>query len=229
MHVRAVKPNTSLIFDLDGTLIDSCPGIGSSLSAAFRSVGRKMPAADLRAAVGPPIRVIAARIEPTLSEAELVQIELTYRTRYDNDGWRETVLFDGVAETLQALHIAGASMFIVTNKPRIPTEKILTQLDLIHLFREVSTRDSRTPAYDSKTEMLSDLLQRYSLDSESTMMIGDTLEDEKAAAANGLRFLYATYGYGSIKNPRFPISEFSEISTLFATRNSKQKDITRPG
>jgi phosphoglycolate phosphatase len=221
MHLREVKPNISLIFDLDGTLIDSCPGIGSSLSAAFDSIGRKMPAADLRAIVGPPIRVIAARIEPTLSETELVQIELSYRTRYDSDGWRETVPFDGVAETLQALHLAGVSMFIVTNKPRIPTEKILTQLRLIRLFKEISTRDSRTPAYDSKTEMLFGLLQRYSLNRESSVMVGDTIEDEEAAAANGLRFLYATYGYGSIKNPHFPISQFAEISKLFAMQKLK--------
>lgn len=217
------KLNTSLIFDLDGTLIDSCAGIGSSLSAAFRSVGRRMPAANLRTVVGPPIRVIANRIEPSLTETELVQIELTYRAEYDNEGWRETVLFAGVADTLQALLLAGVHMFVVTNKPRIPTEKILTELGLIDLFEEIATRDSRTPTYNSKTEMLSDLLQRRSLDRVSTMMMGDTIEDEEAAAANGLRFLFATYGYGSISNPRLPISVFSELSTLLATQDSSKR------
>jgi hypothetical protein len=55
--VKQAKPK--LIFDLDGTLVDSCPGIGISLTSAFSAAGRTMPTVDLRAVIGPPIRVIA--------------------------------------------------------------------------------------------------------------------------------------------------------------------------
>lgn len=211
----------NLVFDLDGTLIDSCPGIGTALSVAFIAAGRVMPVADLRAIIGPPIRIIAARVEPTLTEVELAQIERTFRACYDGEGWRETIPFEGVAETLQRLHLRGFKMFVVTNKPRIPTEKVLTHLGLIHLFQKVVTRDSRTPSYGSKVEMLSELLQQQLLDPQSTVMVGDTREDEEAALVNDLRFIYATYGYGSIDAPLRPITAFSELSTLLADTTLK--------
>jgi phosphoglycolate phosphatase len=212
--VKEAKPK--LVFDLDGTLVDSCPGIGISLAVAFSAAGRTMPPADLRAIIGPPIRAIATRVEPTLTETELAQIELSFRADYDADGWRETVLYEGVAATLHALHLRGFKMFVVTNKPRLPTEKVLAHLDLAHFFEEIVTRDSRTPNYGCKAEMLSELLQRQSLEPEFTFMMGDTREDEEAASANGLNFVFATYGYGSISAPLHPITVFSELSTMFA-------------
>ncbi len=216
----------SVVFDLDGTLIDSCPGIGASLSAAFRAAGRTMPAADLRAVVGPPIRIIATRLEATLTEAELAQIELTYRAGYDTDGWRETVLFEGVLETLHALQRAATPMYIVTNKPRIPTEKILEHLGLTAIFKEIVTRDSRTPGYASKSEMLASLIERRSLDRQSTVMVGDTVEDGEAAAANGLRFIYATYGYGAVQAPECAMQAFAELSMHLDNYDSRQKNRT---
>lgn len=216
----------NVVFDLDGTLIDSCPGIEAALSAAFIAAGRVMPAADLRAIIGPPIRTIATRVEPALTEVELVQIERTFRTTYDGDGWRKTILFEGVAETLQGLHLRGYKMFIVTNKPRIPTEKVLTHLGLTHLFQRVITRDGRIPGYGSKVEMLTELLQQQLLEPQSTIMVGDTREDEEAALANSLSFIYAAYGYGSIHAPQSPITVFSELSTLLADINPRPQGHT---
>ncbi|HUZ95909.1 MAG TPA: HAD family hydrolase [Edaphobacter sp.] len=210
------EPNPAIVFDLDGTLIDSCPGIGASLSEAFAAAGRIMPAMDLRAVIGPPIRVIAARMEPTLTENELAKIELTFRAIYDNDGWRETVLYDGVDDTLRALHRRGVKMFIVTNKPRIPTEKVLDHLGLTFLFQKVVTRDNRTPIYSSKAEMLSELLQQQLIGLQPAIMMGDTREDEEAALANGLPFFYAAYGYGTANAPHRTVIGFSELTSLFA-------------
>lgn len=213
-HVKSYQSKASLIFDLDGTLIDSCPGIGASLSAAFRSVGRVMPEVDLRAIVGPPIRTIATRVEPTLTESELLEIERTYRAAYDVDGWRETILFDGVVETLGTLRGKGFDILLVTNKPRIPTEKIMSRFGLTDLFEEIVTRDSRAPIYHNKSEMLSEMLKRRSLKPELTTMVGDTLEDSDAAVSNGLRFFYAVYGYGSIASPQYPITTVAGILSL---------------
>lgn len=193
---RSLLVNT-IVCDLDGTLVDSIPGIGAALSAAFLSVGREMPVVDLRAAIGPPISIIARRLEPSLSDTEVAQIEQHYRTGYDTHGWRETALFQGVAETLQAFRQQGCRLYIVTNKPRVPTEKILDHLGLQNLFEEAVSRDSRSPRYESKTEMLRDLLHRRRLPASTTLMIGDTAEDGEAATANLLPFAFATYGYGA--------------------------------
>jgi phosphoglycolate phosphatase len=207
------------VFDLDGTLIDSSPGIAAALSIAFLSAGRTMPTTNVRSIIGPPIRVIATRIEPTLTEGELAQVEKTYRSEYDTEGWRETVLFEGVVKTLQDIRDGGTRMFVVTNKPKIPTTKILTYLGMGDLFDDVVTRDSRNPGYGSKSEMLRDLILRHNLHSESTIMVGDTAEDGEAAAANDLSFIHATYGYGSMDAPHCRIASFPELRTVLSTKN----------
>jgi phosphoglycolate phosphatase len=216
---------TSLVFDLDGTLIDSSPGIESSLAAAFATVGRIFPRVDIRQAIGPPIRIIARRIEPSLTDAELDGIEPSYRSHYDTEGWRQTVLFDGVTDTLRSLHALGLRLFIVTNKPRIPTDNILNHLQLHSLFSDTFTRDSRPPAFTSKSEMLAALMQQHQLASASTLMIGDTSEDQEAAHANRLQFLYVTYGYGAVDSSPLQITNFPDLITLL-DRPSHQGDRT---
>jgi phosphoglycolate phosphatase-like HAD superfamily hydrolase len=219
MQLAEIHPVRSLFFDLDGTLIDSCPGIAAALALAFRAAGRTMPAADLRAVVGPPIRIIATRIDPTLTDAELAQIETVYRAEYDSDGWRDTVLFSGVVPVLQDLCTAGARLFLVTNKPRIPTAQILKHFGISEIFDDVVTRDSRTPGYAGKAEMLSEMLIRHSLAPESTIMIGDTAEDEEAAMLNRLEFIHAAYGYGSCADARRSIACFLDLRATLSQKN----------
>lgn len=207
----------NLVFDLDGTLVDSIPGIGASLGGAFLSIGREIPLADLRAAIGPPIGIIARRLEPGLSDDEVAQIERHYRASYDMDGWRNTPLFPEVAETLHGCAKQGYRLFIVTNKPRIPTMKILQHLGLESLFEEIVTRDSRNPGYASKADMLGALLQRQALGTETTVMVGDTAEDGEAAEANHLPFVYVTYGYGAVSAPEFAVDSLSGLQSLLFT------------
>lgn len=202
---------TSLIFDLDGTLIDSCPGIQASLAVAFRAAGRVLPATDMRTVIGPPIRVIAARIDPSLNVQELVTIEQTYRRVYDGEGWRETVAFPDVLPVLRSLHAGGARLFLVTNKPRIPSRKILEHLLLDPLIDAVLTRDSHRPGYGNKAEMVREIVQSHSLRPESTAMVGDTVEDEEAAEANNLSYIHAAYGYGTMKHAHASIASFAEL------------------
>jgi phosphoglycolate phosphatase len=205
----------SLIFDLDGTLIDSTPGIESSLRAAFLSCGLTMPVVDLRRIIGPPITVMARRIEPSLSDGDVAVIERSYRASYDSDGWRDTIAYPAVADTLRVLHRYGLRFFIVTNKPLVPTSNILAHLGLDTLFIEALTRDSRTPHYASKADMITDLLSRQYLEPGTTLMIGDTGEDQEAAHTNGIDFIHVTYGYGSATKPVYCVSHFSEIAVLF--------------
>jgi phosphoglycolate phosphatase len=203
---------TSLIFDLDGTLIDSCPGIESSLTVAFRAAGRMMPATDVRTVIGPPIRVIARRIDPSLNEEELALIEQTYRRVYDSEGWRETLAFPDVVPLLSCLRGAGVRLFIVTNKPQIPTGKILEHINLDFMIEAVLTRDSRTPAYNNKAEMVREIVQSRSFIAAASAMVGDTLEDEEAAEANNLAYIHAAYGYGTMKRAQASIACFAELT-----------------
>lgn len=204
----------ALVFDLDGTLIDSAPGISASLKAAFRFAGRNMPRAEVRSVIGPPIGVIARRIEPTLTDAEVKLIEQEYRSSYDSEGWRETVAFEGVVEALPRLHAAGWRLFVVTNKPRVPTQKILALLKIESALEAVLSRDSRTPRYASKAEMLADLMAIHKLEPSSTVMVGDTQEDGEAALANHLQFVHVSYGYGAVSDASMTASRFQDIEDM---------------
>ena len=211
----------AFVFDLDGTLIDSVPGIACALRAAFASVGRVLPSGRLRAAIGPPIREIALRLEPTLTELETQQIERVYRAEYDGSAWQQTRLFPGVRKTLQHLRSAGHRLSIVTNKPSHPTFQILERLELSGLFCEVLTRDSAPPCFASKSVMLADLLRRHSF--RSARMVGDTREDAEAAQANGLAFTHVTYGYGRMPEARHSVASFRELGRLSWQRDIPQR------
>src|ERR1035438_6074566 len=94
------RPGT-LVFDLDGTLLDSLPGIRFSVEASFRACGLTMGEVELRSLIGPPIRTILARMaakKPT--EEELDQLERSFRWSYDCEGWKMTPHYEGAAEAL---------------------------------------------------------------------------------------------------------------------------------
>jgi phosphoglycolate phosphatase len=207
---------SAIVFDLDGTLIDSSAGIIASLTAAFEATGRQTPSTNLRNVVGPPIRIIVRNVDPSLSDAEIVAIAGEFRTHYDTIGWRRTVAFEGVVEGLQRLQRAGILLFIVTNKPQKPTVQILELLGLSRVFEGVFSRDNTTPPYASKSAMLADLIAMHGLKATDTAMAGDTAEDEEAAKSNGAHFIHAAYGYGEVTDAEFSIGSFRELEEMLS-------------
>jgi phosphoglycolate phosphatase len=211
----------TLAFDLDGTLIDSLPGIARSLHAAFTAVGKTVPAGDLSRIVGPPIRRIALILDPSLEEGQAEEIARVFRSDYDSQGWRSTVLYSGVAEGLRRMQESGLRLFIVTNKPSLVTGQILEHFDLSAYFDAVFTRNARTPQYASKAEMLADLLNQFSVSASEAVMIGDTQEDLEAAVVNRLRFVHAAYGYGTASGATAVLNAFDEIQNLIGLGDAR--------
>jgi len=126
----------SIIFDLDGTLVDSYPGIEASARAAWEAVQPDSAFPSLRPFLGPPIREMFQRAKPELNEANLNLLVKAFREAYDGGGWKKTVPFAGVVETLTVLHKKRVPLFGVTNKPKLPTHLILENCG-IHLFFRV--------------------------------------------------------------------------------------------
>lgn len=170
------------VFDLDGTLVDSLPGIAWAIDSAFAECGLPVPSCDLKRLIGPPIRKILAAISGTANTSRLDRLEQSFRRIYDSEGWRKTTCFNGVPELLRELLSKGAQLFVVTNKPAQATRKILHELNLAELFQEVACRGKE----GSKAEVLGALLQRRGLDPRSGLMVGDTQEDSLAATASGM-------------------------------------------
>src|SRR5690349_17735314 len=117
-----------LIFDLDGTLVDSRPGIQRSLRAAILRVFPHVDPGVLDFEIGPPVRQMFQQTLKTVNPMELQQLELAFRTSYDSDGWKQTNAYTGVDETLDKLTRRGNICYVVTNKPALSTSRILTHL-----------------------------------------------------------------------------------------------------
>jgi len=212
-------PPAALIFDLDGTLIDSLPGIEFSVRAAFEACGIRGTTIDLRSKVGPPIRTILAEAGKVTEECELMDLEKAFRKSYDYEGWKMSTCFPEVSPVLRAIHSQGIRLFIVTNKPLNISTQILERLGLIGLFEAVITRDSAEPAYAGKKAMVEFLIVTHSIDPASCVLVGDTQEDAQAAAACAIRFAFVSHGYGKIsENPttqmHYKLNTFTELHQL---------------
>jgi phosphoglycolate phosphatase len=186
----------SVIFDLDGTLVDSVPGIQWSVEAALRACGMSDICPDLTPLIGPPIRDIMAVATGTTKPATLDLLERAFRAAYDTDGWQRTRCQPGVPEMLGQLRSSGRILSIVTNKPAHAAGLILTHLAIRGCFREIVCRDSVRPPWASKTAMLNDLIDRQAIPRRECIMVGDTLEDCHAAAAAGIACGVVLHGYG---------------------------------
>ena len=189
-------PITQLFFDLDGTLVESLPGIAFSVEAALAQVspGRRMP--DLLPFIGPPVREIFRRALPEDDPEILSRLEQFFRASYNSEGWRKTRTYPGVEKVLAQVCQTGRICRVLTNKPKQPSHAILQNFSLDRFFREVITPDMRTPPYSSKAEAAADACQRNALVGGEVLLVGDSADDGAAAAACGFKFAAATFGYG---------------------------------
>lgn len=186
-----------LLFDLDGTLIDSSPGILASFARILSAHDIKPVVPLAPALIGPPLLVTLQKVSGIDNAAELSELAEAFKADYDSVGYLETQVFPGVAEGLAQLAADGTRLYIVTNKRMLPTRKILEAFGLARHFSGVHTRDETEPPAPSKAAVTKRLITQYSIDPAHAWFIGDTEEDAAAARENGLGFIHAVYGYGS--------------------------------
>lgn len=206
---------SALMFDMDGTLVDSAPDILACLDGAFFKVtGRRGPGVR-REYIGFQVRDIAGRVLPDPS-AELVEaFNAEFRALYDGSSYPGTTLFPGVAQTLEALVCAGCALFVVTNKPLKPARAILRKFGLA-CFSAVVSPDAVSGRRMTKTEMIAHLMAERGLAARETLFVGDAEPDVVAAKNNGVKVAVALYGYGDREKLRALSPEYfiDDISGL---------------
>ena len=187
----------ALLVDLDGTLTDNFEGISRSILHALARLGAPAPpAAALRSCVGPPLRASFARLLAT-DDRERIELAIGhYRSRYAETGWRENVLYAGVADLVRDLAATAAKLVLCTSKPLPYAQRIVAHFGLAPHFAAVHGADL-DGALDDKAALVARLLERETLDARRCTMIGDREHDVRAAHANGLRAVGVLWGYGS--------------------------------
>lgn len=203
----------NIIFDFDGTLVDSLSGIEISVREAIKNVFPNKKISNLRSLIGPPVEEVFASLLGEVEPILLARLVDEFRNHYDSMGFKKTVPFNQVEDTLKLLKENGVNSLIATNKPIKATIAILEWLALDQLFIDVISRDSE-PFFNSKTEITAFLLEKHDLNHKNTLYVGDSIDDALAAQALGLKFLYAQYGYGLI-NDKFEgksIDSFDQVA-----------------
>lgn len=185
-----------LLFDLDGTVLDSLPGITFSVNEACRKAGLPELTVDLRTLIGPPMRTILSKVVPSAGTTLLDELESNFRLTYDLVGWKRTACFKGTREVLTSMKSAGHRLFVVSNKPRHISLRILEHEGVLNLFERIYTRDTRVPPYSSKEEMIREIMHEYNVPPSSCMLVGDTMDDVEASTASGIGLAFMEHGYG---------------------------------
>lgn len=186
---------THLIFDLDGTLIDSADSILSSFALAFETTQIPLVVPLTHAVIGPPLMQTLIRLSGSHDPMLLQRLAEAFKHEYDQSGFLHTQVYAGVATLLQQLHASGMPCYIATNKRLNPTQKILQHFGWQAWFKAVYALDIVTPALPNKAAMIAQLVADQGLNSENCMYIGDRIEDGLAADANQMPFTLVTWGY----------------------------------
>ena len=184
-----------VIFDVDGTLIDSAPGIINGYRHMFAQLGIEPPSADaLRADIGPPLSAIAGRYG--VPDSELDRAIEIYRDRYLDQGIYEATVYPGAAELLTRLDGAGFALATATAKRTNNAEAILDAHNLLGFFEVLGAAEP--PDRTTKADILSWVLNQWSTTaSRSIAMVGDRHFDIAGARSLGLTAIGATWGYGT--------------------------------
>lgn len=186
----------TVIFDLDGTLIDSAPSILASFERALERAGM-IPSIPLdESLIGPPLHQTLINLTGCSDEAVLDTLVSYFKESYDTEGYKATRVYDGIPELLSTLVSKGIALAIATNKRRIPTLRILEHLGWERYFKLVGTLDTPSPPHAGKGVMLGSLLRELSVSAADSIYLGDKQEDGKAADANQMPFIAAGWGYG---------------------------------
>jgi phosphoglycolate phosphatase len=189
------NPLPALIFDLDGTLTDSKPGILGCLRKTIDAHGIEY-ADPLDRFIGPPVEMWTCELLPNGNAEEQAALVHDYRACYDREGWMNNSVFPGVREMITYLHHSGYPLYVCTSKQEHFAARILDLFELSGMFTAIYG-DKAEFASHRKEDLLDLLLRERVLDRESTWMIGDRSFDIAAASANQVRSLAAGWGYGS--------------------------------
>lgn len=184
------------LFDMDGTITNSGPGVIESMRFALSKLGINSPSEEsLRLCVGPSLMTSFTEIYHLSEEDARRGIEF-YRTVYDGKNMYHLTIYDGIPELLSQLKAEGCHVIMVTSKPHHFAVPILEKFGLKDTFEYIASPELTDPSSD-KTRLINQAIEDRNLNPTETVMIGDTHFDIEGAIGSGVDSIGVTYGYGT--------------------------------
>ncbi|MFT6914369.1 MAG: phosphoglycolate phosphatase [Motiliproteus sp.] len=191
-----------VLFDLDGTLIDSVPSLALAIDRMLQQLGRKAAGQQrVRQWVGNGAAVLvnrvlsdSAEVDPDLDEALQAQALALFMRAYADAGHQHTPLYPGARACLDQLAERGIQLGLVTNKPERFLDSLLDELKLAPYFGQVLGGDSLAQKKPHPQPLLH-CIEHFDSSAARTLMVGDSATDVQAARAAGVRVACVSYGY----------------------------------
>jgi len=187
----------SVLLDLDGTLIDSHPGILASCLAALRALGHEPDKTlDIRRTIGPPLEDMMQILLQSYGDDRVGEAVAAYRQHYGESGLLGSVPYPGIGKSLEEMKRTGLRIYLATSKRAIFASRILDHLKFATYFDGIY---GSVPSgeLDHKPELLAHILSKHSLSPSHSLMVGDRRYDISGAHAVGMRGLGVLWGYGT--------------------------------
>lgn len=190
----------NIIFDLDGTISKSAPGILNAFEYALEKMGKTYSRDDLYKYIGPPLRDSFVK---ELGEESADKGVDFYREYYFKKGIFETEIYDGIKELIEELYDFGFDIYLATSKGEESSKKILEYFEILKFFSYISgSSDDK----NTKKKVIDHLLKENNLKSSESIMIGDRSYDIEAANNLEIKTIAVAYGYGN--NEEFEKASF---------------------
>jgi phosphoglycolate phosphatase len=206
----------ALVFDLDGTLVDSVPDLQAALNRVLTEIGRRsLGATEVRSMVGDGVAALVERgMAATGGTDGLEAARARFLALYEAEPAVRTRPYPGVAETLAGLRAAGCRLAVCTNKPQAASLGVLAGVGLAPFFDAVLGGDALPWRKPDPRHLLA-AVEALGARPEEAAMIGDNENDHDAAKAAGIPVLLMRYGYlrapADSLAPAAWLDRFSEI------------------
>lgn len=184
----------ALLFDLDGTLLDTSEGIISSVKYAIECTGLEPLSDDkIKSFIGPPIQNTFRKFY-NLNDEETSKISAIFRERYSTVDLLKAKLYDSVLETLEILKNEGYVIGIATYKREDYAKKIVEYFGISQFCDVIEGSDFAGKL--TKADIINTCIDKLGVSKNEILMIGDTETDKIGAENAGVDFLPVTYGFG---------------------------------
>ncbi|HAX47957.1 MAG TPA: phosphoglycolate phosphatase [Bacteroidetes bacterium] len=204
----------NILFDLDGTITDSSPGIINSYLHSLTRIDLAENDIDmLRSYIGSPLRAYYTE-RHNMSTADSDIAVKHFREHYAETGLFENTVYPGMDELIHKLHDSGFRLYIATSKPLQFAITVLDHFNLKEYFNSIHGSDMSADN-KPKDKLIADAILMNGLIKSECVMIGDRYHDINGAKVNGIDSIAVTYGYGSM-------DELAKLEPVFMAANTRE-------